>query len=713
MIAIDTETELIENLGDKVRTFHDVPALVCTAVHCADSHFCGVWPHDDEGVGEFLEDILEDSDWGPIVFHNAAFDIAVLARHYNLEPQFREALRRRRILDTRVMYALCRPDGDRSLTLAAAVKFLLGRTLEKGDVRTSFRRDAPLTDEQRLYAYQDVEATFKLAQELLRHPYGSLSPRPDFFTSYQVYAERTDSFNPDRDFSAAAGWMAFELEPRGLAVDPERLDVAAEAARGARDAEMETLLREGLARLRRRPGASPEPVAEPPPTLVLRPRGAWTPHPETGTMYRRVGGTLVRVPADPQLIQRELQRRHQEFAESAKLTPAEPGKPPLEGEYPVSEKTGALSLEAKFWKQYKDEMPADLRAYHDMCRHRKLLSTYFTPLLERWREVENAVRLGTRPRGHCAWEHDGVAKRGLRVHPSIGVCFAETGRWTCWKPNLQNQPKSIRHIYRSPYPGHVLVSADYKSLELFTACEAMDRLGLGGGPLRNALDSGADVHRWAAARMFEKTEEEVDDDERKAAKIANFSLLGGLGVRKFRQQGRNAGLDWDFATAADVRDRWFATFTDCAQFLDLFRCDPWQLCPPFYRRRAWLEAQGIETDPWPSRWELSRRLNQGAIYECRLPSGRVVPNRRFSQAANLFFQGIGAEVVSRAFTNCCEAGLVVCMVVHDSLTISAPEREAELLALQLIRQMRRAQEQVLTCGVLIPRPKAEIGEYWS
>jgi DNA polymerase I-like protein with 3'-5' exonuclease and polymerase domains len=362
---------------------------------------------------------------------------------------------------------------------------------------------------------------------------------------------------------------------------------------------------------------------------------------------------------------------------------------------PLSIKTQMISMEYDFWKQHREDLPRTLQAHLKLGKQRKLLSTYFNPLLAQVREWPAKQFSAPLERDY----------EPLTVHPHLGVAFTETGRWSCWRPNLQNQPKSIRKMYRSPYEGHLLVSADYKSLEMYTAVEAMHQLGIT-GPLRKLLDEGGDIHANTAKLM---------GITRQEAKIANFALLGGMGVQAFHRYARSTGVDWGYLNALDIRTKWLEVFWDCAEFLQLFKIDPWNLKPDSMRRQGWLELNKIEPDngEFITRWELGRKLNDGAIYVCTLPTGRTIPNRRFSQAANIFFQGLGADVISQAFHLCCCHGLRVCIIVHDSITVTAPKEEAENAGRLLAQCMQQAQQAVVQCGVKIPLPEYEIGDRWS
>jgi hypothetical protein len=125
------------------------------------------------------------------------------------------------------------------------------------------------------------------------------------------------------------------------------------------------------------------------------------------------------------------------------------------------------------------------------------------------------------------------------------------------------------------------------------------------------------------------------------------------------------GLDVTYDQACDVRTKWLRYFTDVRSYLDLFNYDYFKLCPEWCSSKTWLDDLGFDlSEGWPSSFDLSRKL--GGKITCVLPSGRVIPQRTFSQAANIFFQGTGADVMTQAFVDMCRARLPVSAVVHDA-----------------------------------------------
>ena len=116
-----------------------------------------------------------------------------------------------------------------------------------------------------------------------------------------------------------------------------------------------------------------------------------------------------------------------------------------------------------------------------------------------------------------------------RVHTSFNQAVASTGRLSSANPNLQNIPirdeagRKVRAAFIPP-SGMVLASADYSQIEL----RIMAHLS-GDKSLLAAFAAGQDVHQATAAEIFGVPLEDIDREQRRRAKIANFGLIYGMG----------------------------------------------------------------------------------------------------------------------------------------------------------------------------------------
>ena len=97
-----------------------------------------------------------------------------------------------------------------------------------------------------------------------------------------------------------------------------------------------------------------------------------------------------------------------------------------------------------------------------------------------------------------------------RIHAHYRVAATSTGRATCSGPNMQQIPRDAR--FRAlfiPAQGHVLIVADYASMELRAAAF------VSGDPvMTRAFEEGQDLHNITAARMLSTTPDQVSKEER-------------------------------------------------------------------------------------------------------------------------------------------------------------------------------------------------------
>ncbi len=140
-----------------------------------------------------------------------------------------------------------------------------------------------------------------------------------------------------------------------------------------------------------------------------------------------------------------------------------------------------------------------------------------------WRELDklNSTYLEALPRL--------VDPKDGRLHTSFNQTVAATGRLSSSNPNLQNIPVRSelgRQIRRAFIPGaddQVLLVADYSQIELRILAHLSGDTGL-----REAFDSGLDIHAATAATVFDLPPEHVDAEMRRRAKAVNYGLAYGM-----------------------------------------------------------------------------------------------------------------------------------------------------------------------------------------
>ena len=123
-----------------------------------------------------------------------------------------------------------------------------------------------------------------------------------------------------------------------------------------------------------------------------------------------------------------------------------------------------------------------------------------------------------------------LADEKNRIHSNFAQDVTTTGRLSSSNPNLQNIPirselgRRIREGFVAK-KGNLLVSADYSQFELrLAAVLANDK------PLIETFEKDLDIHAKTASEVFGVPIDEVSKDQRRVAKIINFSVLYGVGA---------------------------------------------------------------------------------------------------------------------------------------------------------------------------------------
>lgn len=243
-----------------------------------------------------------------------------------------------------------------------------------------------------------------------------------------------------------------------------------------------------------------------------------------------------------------------------------------------------------------------------------------------------------------------------RVHTHFNQAVVPTGRLSSSDPNLQNIPvrsEDGRRIRRAfiPREGWVLLGGDYSQVELrVLAHESEDPV------LIEAFVNGEDIHRRTAAEVFGVAQDEVTSAQREAAKIINFGLVYGMGVRRLANE-----IDVTIAEAQAYMDQYFERLPRVKPFFDAV---------------------------------IDQARNEGFVETLagrkRAISGITSDNRRISAQAervamNAPIQGGAADLIKAAMIRIDErlaeeklqARLLI--QVHDELLFEAPPEEVDRL----------------------------------
>ena len=254
-----------------------------------------------------------------------------------------------------------------------------------------------------------------------------------------------------------------------------------------------------------------------------------------------------------------------------------------------------------------------------------------------------------------------------RVHTSYNQTGAATGRLSSSDPNLQNIPvrsdegRRIRQAFIAD-KGKCLVAADYSQIELrIMAHLSQDK------NLLKAFAEGVDVHKATAAEVFGVPLDEVESEQRRAAKAINFGLIYGMSAFGLAKQ-----LGIGRYEAQDYVNLYFERYPGVKDYMDS-------------TREKAADRGYVET-------VFGRRLYLPDI------NARNAQQRQYAErtAINAPMQGTAADIIKRAMIKVDAAihdsGLdaKVVMQVHDELVVEVAESQVEQLSDLLRSNMESA-----------------------
>ena len=305
-------------------------------------------------------------------------------------------------------------------------------------------------------------------------------------------------------------------------------------------------------------------------------------------------------------------------------------------------KTGQYSTSEEVLESLRDKHPI----VEKILQHRalkKLLSTY----------VEALPKLIHPQTGH--------------IHTSFNQAVTATGRLSSSNPNLQNIPvrgEDGREIRRAfvPEEGEVFFSADYSQIEL----RIMAHLSEDEHMVAD-FNSGLDIHAATAARIFHKPIEEVDRDERRKAKTANFGIIYGISAF-----GLSERMGVSRGEAKELIENYFSTYPKVREYMNesIERAKQTGYITTQFGRRRYLSD-----------------INAG---------NATVRGYAERNAVNAPIQGTAADIIKLAMVaidrRLREEKLQTRMIlqVHDELNFSVPPTELEQVRHLVVEEMERA-----------------------
>ena len=190
----------------------------------------------------------------------------------------------------------------------------------------------------------------------------------------------------------------------------------------------------------------------------------------------------------------------------------------------------------------------------DMLRHE-------SPIVEKILAYRSVAKLVST---YCEGLAVLINDKTRRIHTTFNQMVTATGRLSSSDPNLQNIPvrtekgREIRALF---YPGagyDTLVSADYSQIELRILAHLS-----GDEALIKAFVEGKDIHRFTAAEVLGKAQDDVTSEERSHAKAINFGII--YGISDF---GLSRDLGITRGEAKNYIDLYFSRYPKVKEYMD-------------------------------------------------------------------------------------------------------------------------------------------------
>ena len=328
------------------------------------------------------------------------------------------------------------------------------------------------------------------------------------------------------------------------------------------------------------------------------------------------------------------------------------------GEPPVDPDTGKQSTARQALREYAADSPA--------------IAEYL-----KWKRLSKYRQMTATLQEHL--EDDG------RIYASYMPMGADTSRFSCRNPNLQQVPRDPRFRNAAVAPeGWVFIAADYSQLEL----RLIARIS-GDARMIKAFCNDEDLHTITARTLYNIAEPQPE--QRQVGKSANFGLAYGAGARGLRIYAGACGIVMKQETAAEIRHKWLHLYHGVAK---------------------WIHAAGVEAE----REESTKYIRIPVTLHHR----RIVRDKsdRMTVHTNTPVQGAGSSVLKLAvhdfFTRQeFDPQLIqIAGVIHDEIVVLTREEYATKYRDLLVESMEKA-ERLWLEDVVPAKVTAGIGKTWG
>lgn len=265
------------------------------------------------------------------------------------------------------------------------------------------------------------------------------------------------------------------------------------------------------------------------------------------------------------------------------------------------------------------------------------------------------------------------------IHPRFWQCSANTGRFTCSDPNVQQWDRDARFLVGN-VPGFKIIKSDLSQIEVRVAAQIANDTAL-----IEALEHG-DVHTGMASKLFQLPYDQVTKELRRMAKAATFALLYCGGPKLLYNKARLDGFPIPWSKAQQIYVDFFTQFKGLKAL----------------RNKAIAMAENAHANR--------------SIVSIRMPNGlrRILVGYEIKPTVilNNTVQGYAAVLLKQGILNAADAGLTpyMCAQVHDEIVGFAPDKIAEDVRVGFRDAMLAGARKYLSVPVDV---EAKVGDTWQ
>lgn len=266
-----------------------------------------------------------------------------------------------------------------------------------------------------------------------------------------------------------------------------------------------------------------------------------------------------------------------------------------------------------------------------------------------------------------------VNKKTGRIHADFFQLGAKSGRLSCTKPNLQQQPSNTfpewRTIFKAP-PGNKIITADYSQIELRILAQVSQDKEY----IQAYNKKEADLHTLTASKIFKVPLEEVTKQQRSIAKTVNFGIAYGMWTSGLQKNLQSAGIEITENEAKGIIKGFYKAYPGVAKYL------------------RDISTEGLKN--------LEVRNKAGRLIKFEKPEDEKAQERIKRESKNRPIQSLCADMIKIAMGNIFlklePKGVKFINTVHDELVFECAEDQVEEVREIVKTEMEKAGELFLT-----------------